>query len=151
MSGPGLSKLIYLSIMGVMIAGLVLLSLRNLVALARLRFGATCTGRIVAKRIDDDDGRFYYVTYAFEEAAGNRFQKEIQLRKSAYESLREGESTSIAYQIDDPNNSYLSDPGFRRSHVLAMCGWLLVAAVLSYIAYEFLIACVMLDGCPSES
>jgi amino acid transporter len=151
MSGPALSKLIYLSIMGVMIAGLVLLSLRSLVALARLSSGATSTGRIIAKRIDDDDGRFYFVTYAFEDAAGTRFQREIQLRKAAYGSLREGQSTSIAYQIDDPDNSYLGDPQFRRSHVLAMCGWLLVAAVLSFIAYEFLIACVMLDRCPSES
>ena len=149
MTGPDFSKLLYLTIIGGVIAGIALLSLKSLIGLARLRSGRTGTGRIVGKRIDSDDGRFYYVTYAFEDSAGNLHQKEIQLRKAAYESLRQGQDTPVLYQVSNPSNSYLGDLRFRRSHFLAMCGWLLLAALLAYVAYNFVIQCVILDSCPS--
>ena len=151
MTGPDVSKLIYLTIIGAVTAGLVLLSLKNLIALARLRSGRTSTGRIVGKRIDSDDGRFYYVTYAFEDGAGNLHQREIQLRKAAYDSLREGQNTSVVYQVGNPRNSYLGDGRFRRSYFLATCGWLLLAAALAYVAYSFVIQCVILDICSPEN
>ena len=151
MTGPDFSKLIYLTIIGAVTAGLVLLSLKNLIALARLRSGMTSTGRIVGKRIDSDDGRFYYVTYAFEDDTGNPHQKEIQLRKAAYESLREGQNANVVYQVNNPGNSYLGDPRFRRSYFLATCGWLFLAALLAYVAYNFVIQCIILDICPPEN
>ena len=59
MSGPELSKLIYLLIVGGITAGLAFFVIRNLIAIARLRSAMQSAGRIVGKRVDDDDGRAY--------------------------------------------------------------------------------------------
>jgi hypothetical protein len=151
MSGPDISKAIYLLIIGGMTAGIVFLSLRGLIGLARLVSAKPTQGRIVRKRIDSDDGTFYYVTYAFEDAAGGHHQREIQLGKANYDRLAEGQPTSIVYETSNPKNSYLADPRFRKSHFMAMCGWLLLAALLAFVAYSFVTQCVILDSCPPES
>jgi hypothetical protein len=149
LSGPDFSKLIYLLIIGGFALGVGFFSLRSLIALARLRSEKPSAGRIVGKRIDSDDGTFYYVTYAFEDSAGSLHKREVQLGKANYDSLQEGQAASIVYLPSNPENSYLADPRLRRSHFRAMCAWLLLAAVLSYIAYSFVTQCVMLDACPS--
>ena len=149
MTGPDISKAIYLLIVGGFTLGIAFFSLRSLVRLAQLRSGKLSTGRIVRKRIESDDGTSYYVTYAFEDSAGGLHQREIQLRKANYDSLQEGQPTSVVYRADNPENSYLGDPHFRRSHFVATCLWLLLAAVLFYVAYKFVTECVMLDACPS--
>ena len=121
MSGPDISKLIYLLIIGGFTLGIGFFSLRSLIAVARLSGARPSTGRIVRKRIDSDDGNFYYVTYAFEDGAGRLHQREIQLRKANYDRLQEGQPASVVYQASNPENSYLGDPHFRqiafRGHV----------------------------------
>jgi hypothetical protein len=149
MSGPELSKAIYLLIIGAMTIGLAFFSLRSLINLAKLRAENPSMGRIVRKRVDTDDGTFYYVTYAFEDGAGRIHQREVQLGKANYDSLQEGEPAGIVYQASHPENSYLADPRFRRSRFKAMCAWLLLSAVLAYIIYSFVTQCVMQDICPS--
>ena len=149
MSGPDLSKTIYLLIIGGFALGIAFFSLRSLIALAKLRAENPCMGRIVRKRIDSDDGTVYYLTYAFEDGVGRVHQREVQLGKANYDSLQEGQPASVAYQASNPENSYLADSRFRRSHFKAMSAWLLLAALLAYIAYAFVTQCVMRDICPS--
>ncbi len=108
-------------------------------------------GRIVRKRIDSDDGTFCYVTYAFEDREGRSHQREVQLRKANFDRLQEGRRTSVVHEPGNPANSCLAELGFRSSHLLATCLWLLLAAVLSYVAYEFIDQCVMQGVCPAEN
>lgn len=147
MTGPDWSKLFYVAIMGVIIGVLALSSLRSLIAVGRLRAGITATGRIVGKRIDDDDGTYYYLTYSFQDRSGAVRRNEIQLRKAIYESLDTGEEVRVLYQPDRPDNSYLGDPFYMRSYAQSMRRWLLVAFVLTFIAASFVHQCVILNQC----
>jgi hypothetical protein len=62
MSGPDLSKAIYLLIIGGFAFGFAFFSLRSLIRLAKLHHEKPCMGRIVRKRADTDDGTVYYLT-----------------------------------------------------------------------------------------
>ena len=147
MTGPDWSKLIYVAIMAAIVATLGLFSLRSLLALGRLRTGIAVTGRIIGKRIDDDDGTYYHITYSFPDASGMIRTKEIELRKTHFERLEDGETVRVVYQADRPDNSYLGDPLFMQSHARSMRKWLLVALVLTFIVASFVHQCVLLNRC----
>jgi hypothetical protein len=149
MTGPDYSKAIYLLILGGIAACIGFFSIRSLLDLARLQSGETCTGKIIAKRIDTDDGRFYYAAFGFRDGAGRTHEREIQLRKSAYDSLQEGQTINIVYQASNPSNSYLAGAHFRQSYFLGLCGLLLFAAILCFVGYSFINYCVLSDACGS--
>jgi hypothetical protein len=148
-SSPAISKAIYLLIIGSMTIGIAFFSLRSLVNLAKLQGENSGTGRIIRKRVDTNDGAAYFVTYAFEDAAGQTRQREVQLGKANYDSLQEGQLAGVVYEAGNPGNSYLADSRFQRSRLRAMCAWLLLAALMAYIAYSFVTQCVMQDICPT--
>jgi hypothetical protein len=149
MDGPDLSKLIYMLIIGGIVAGIGFYSIKNLLDLARLTFGETSSGKIVRKRIDSDDGRFHYVTYAFKDTVGRAYEREIQIGRQAYAELADHQVVKIVYQPENPSNSYLADARFRKSYLMSICGLLLFGAFLAYIAYNFVTYCVVLDACPA--
>ena len=150
MTGPDYSKLIYLVIMGGIIAAIAFFSVRNLLALMRLRSGTRCAGTVSGKRIDRDEGTFHYVTYGFKDSHGRAYEREVQAPENVFAGLAEGRRIDIVYQPTDPDNSYPADARSIRSYFLTMVFLLLFAALLSYVVYSFVIDCVILDACPAE-
>lgn len=149
MTGPDYSKLIYLSIVGGIAALLAVLALRNLLGLVRLAFGETSVGKVVGKRVDRDEGCFYYVTYSFSDRRGDAHRREIQVRKAAYESLAAGQDIAVVYEPGRPGNSYLREARYRRAHLAAACLTLLIAVGLGFVAFQFVSQCVVGDACPA--
>lgn len=145
MTGPAASNLVYLAILGAIAFALGISAIVNLLAMWRLIYASTAPGTILGRRIDRDDGRCYYITYAFRDAAGRAHEKEIQVSRRIFDGLTEGQTVRV-YQPGRPANSHLGQAGAIRNRALSMFGALIVAGVLGFIAYSFVGTCMAGDA-----
>ncbi len=125
-----LSKLMFPLIGGSMVLIFAWLRIRDQFEFQKLQDGTVTDGRLIKKDIEKDEGTFYYVTYSFRDSFGSQYTNRVQVSKRYFESLSEG-PVRIAYQPDNPQNSFLHGSRMNEEFHAKFGGMALIIGVLA--------------------